>query len=1050
MFLSKRVRNYIFVLFSLIFPVVLFAQSNNSDENIYFTSYPALTPDGSTVVFSYDSDLWKVPSKGGEAVRLTGMQGTETRPRISPDGKWIAFTSNQYGNEDVYVMPVDGGKIRRLTYYQSADQVDTWSWDSKYIYFISNRYNRFTEYKVNINGGTPERLFPNYFNTIHNVALNPKTGEIFFNQSWESYMFTFRKRYKGPFNPDIQSYNPKTGVYKRYTHYVGKDFWTTIDREGHIYFVSDQGNNEYNLYTFRDDKKTQLTDFKTSIKNPNVSANGTKVVFEKDYQLFIYDVASGKAHKIPVTAFQNNTLAESQDFNVNGKISNFDVSPDNKKLAFVSRGELFVSDIKGKFIRKIVTRESGRVSEVAWLNDSKNLIFNQTVDGYQNWFTIAADGLSKAKQITNEHHNDRDIVLNPKRTEAVYLSGRDELRIIDLKTLKSKTIVKDEFWGYQNSQPRFSPNGEYVVFTAYRNFEQDIFIHNLKSGKTIDLTKTGVTETDPFWSPDGKYIYFVSDLTHPAYPFGLRNAHVYRMPLEKFEKPFRSTEFNDLFKTSDKKKKDSTDSVIKIRIDTLNIMQRIKRVGPGFGRQYTPYVIKKDEKTMVIYPSNHNKGTFELWMTTMQPFEKSKTEVIKGTKGAGYAVAEAKKHYYMLLRGSIYKFEPGGPKVDKIDMNYTFRRNLRAEFDQMYTEVWANLNENYYSPTMNHTNWTGIKNHYAHFLPYIHSRANLRTLISDMLGELDSSHIGFYSQGKEEKEYYSSSSMATGIVWDNQKPFVVDHVVKNSPMDKYDIHIEKGDQLIKVDDHDINLKLDRESYFTRPSMDQEMSLTFKRKDTQFQVKIHPESYGAFREQLYNEWIDNNKQRVDRESDGKIGYVYMKNMTNPELQHFLIYMTSQGYKKDGLILDLRYNTGGNVHDEVLHFLEQRPYLKWKYRDGKFTIQPNFAPEAKPIVLLVNQQTLSDAEVTSAGFKALKLGTIVGTHTYKWIIFTSGKGLVDGSFYRLPSWGVYTLSGKNLEHNGVEPDVKIDNTFLDRIHEKDPQLDKAVSIILNKLK
>jgi tricorn protease len=240
--------------------------------------------------------------------------------------------------------------------------------------------------------------------------------------------------------------------------------------------------------------------------------------------------------------------------------------------------------------------------------------------------------------------------------------------------------------------------------------------------------------------------------------------------------------------------------------------------------------------------------------------------------------------------------------------------------------------------------------------------------------------------------------------------------------------------------------MDREYYFTNPTMEDEINLTFKRGDKTFDAKYHPESSGSLNGQLYDEWIDSNKKYVNQKSNDKIAYVYMKNMTGGALDKFIIDMTSdETYKKDGLILDIRYNTGGNVHDEVLRFLSQRPYLQWKYRNGKFTLQPNFTPSAHPIVLLVNEQTLSDGEMTSAGFKALKLGKIIGTETYRWIIFTSGNSLVDGSFYRLPSWGCFTLDGKDLEHTGVSPDIYVDTNFKDRVDGKDPQLDKAIEVI-----
>jgi len=231
-------------------------------------------------------------------------------------------------------------------------------------------------------------------------------------------------------------------------------------------------------------------------------------------------------------------------------------------------------------------------------------------------------------------------------------------------------------------------------------------------------------------------------------------------------------------------------------------------------------------------------------------------------------------------------------------------------------------------------------------------------------------------------------------------------------------------------------------------LDKELKLTFERNGKPFDIKLHPQF--SVSDNLYDAWIDNNQKRVDEKSHDRIAYSCMKNMGQDELESFLIDMTKELVNKDGLILDLRYNTGGNVHDEVLNFLSQRSYLQWKYREGQMTKQPNFAPSDKPIVLLVNEQSLSDAEMTTQGFKALKLGKIVGNETYHWIIFTSGMGLVDGSFVRMPAWGCYTLEGNDIEKNGIKPDILVVNTFEDKINGKDPQLDKAIEEIMKQLK
>ncbi|MFT3825653.1 MAG: S41 family peptidase [Chitinophagaceae bacterium] len=1024
-----------------------FAQKNET----YFLTGPAITPDGQTVIFSFEGDLWKVPTAGGQALRLTAMQGYETNPRVSPDGKWIAFTGRQYGNPDVFIIPVEGGEVKQLTYHSASDEVSSWSWDSKTIYFASNRMGQISGFTVGLQGGTPQRVFGDYFFQFdHNLFEHPSSGEIFFNDTWESSNQVQRKRYKGPFNPDIQSYNPKTKKYTKYTDWKGKDFGATLDKKGNIYFISDEANGEYNLYTFVSGKKTALTSFSSSIKSPVVSADGSKVVFEKDYQVWVYDVASKKSSKLNANILRNNVLPKEKDFEVRSNISAFDISPDGKKMAFVSRGEIFVSDVEGKFIRQLVRGSAERVKEVKWLSDNKTLLFNQTVGGYTNWFTAGADNSIPLKQLTNDKKNNRGITFNKTRTKAVYLSGRDEVRLLDLKTWENKTIVKDEIWAFQNSDPGFSPNDEYVLFTAIRNFEQDVFVYNIKDNKVTNLTKTGVTEAGPQWSPDGKYIYFVSSRLRPSYPLGMQNPKIYRMPLEKIDEPFRADKFSELFKEEKKdtgKKAAPAVPVVTVSIDTDKIMERLEQVGPSAGSQSLVALFKSGEKTIVLYSSNH-EGRGGLYKTVLEPFEAPKTEKIMGADGGGFDVIENNNKYYASFNGGIYKLSLDANKVDPISIGFTFRRNLAQEFSQLFEEAWAYMEEGYYDDKFHGLDWNKTKAYYAQFIPYLNNRSDLRIMLNDMLGELNSSHQGFSTFGDDENVALSNRTMETGIIFDNANPAVVKYVAKRSAADKKGIDIQPGDVLEKVNDEVVDKNIDRSYYFTKPSFDREIKLTLSRKGQPYEVKIHPQfTLGG---NLYDEWIDENQKRVDEKGKGRIAYGYMKNMGQGELEQFIIDMTQELNDKDALIFDLRYNTGGNVHDEVLRFLSQRSYLNWKYREGRLTHQSNFGPSDKPIVLLINEQSLSDAEMTSAGFKALKLGKIVGNETYHWIIFTSGVGLVDGSFVRMPAWGCYTLDGKDLELTGVQPDILVVNSFEDKINGRDPQLDKAIEEILKQLK
>ncbi|MTI87124.1 MAG: PDZ domain-containing protein [Balneolaceae bacterium] len=1044
--------------FLLLTIALITLQNGFSQNTVRFTSSPAISPDASVIVFSYESDLWKIPAGGGTAVRLTGMDGEETAASISPDGKWLAFSSNQYGNNDIYLMALGGGPIKQLTYHQAGDQVESWSWDSQRIYFRSGRYNRVSTYEVNIEGGTPKRLFGHYHNNVHNLIEAPSSDTYFFNESWESFIFPQRKKYRGPFNPDIKSYDTNSGTFTVHTEWDGKDMWPTIDRDGNLYLVSDEHNGEYNLYSLENGAKNRLTSFETSVIEPQVSANGQTIVFEKEYQVYTYDVASGNSKRLPISIYQNNTLTKEQSFGVKDNITAFDVSPDKKKLAFISRGELFVSDIDGKFIRHIKTDPMGRALEVKWLKDNRNLIFNQTVGGYQNFFSVAADGSTEAEQLTNDQGNNRALELNSDRSKGIYLSGSNQLRMIDLESFETETIVEDEFWGFQNQQPRFSPNDEYVLYTARRDFERDIFTYHIESKEILNLTGTGVSENAPFWSPDGRYIYFSGNRTAPSYPRGGGEADLFRMALDSYEAPYKSSKFDDLFKEedkeeekeSDKESEEESEEQIEITINSEGLMRRLERIGEGFGSQFSPYVVRDGDKTHVFYLSNHDEGNTGLYITTLQPYENPKTKKIDGVNYVAN-ITEVDGSVYGLSGGTIYKLDIGSAKATKIETEFNFKRNLRAEFNQMFDELWANMEENFYHEHFHGINWPQVRDQYRDYLPYVNNRNDFSRMMNDMLGELNSSHLGFSTFGEEEEEYHSTVSMSSGLIFENDAPYTVASVIKRGASDVAGKDIQPGDVLVAVDGNEITTGANRESYFTRPAMQEELSLTFRRGNDTFTAKIHPESYSSARGNLYDEWVNQKQQIVDQQTDRKVAYVHMKNMGGGELENFLIEMTSEAYKRDALILDLRYNTGGNVHDAVLQFLSQQPYLKWKYRDGAYAAQPNFAPAAKPIVLLINEQSLSDAEVTAAGFKELGLGTIVGTETYRWIIFTSGKGLVDGSFYRLPSWGVYTLGDeKNLERTGVQPDVEVDNTFKDRLTGSDPQLMKAIELVMEELK
>jgi tricorn protease len=654
---------------------------------------------------------------------------------------------------------------------------------------------------------------------------------------------------------------------------------------------------------------------------------------------------------------------------------------------------------------------------------------------------MSADGSGEIKQISKDLRNNRALQLDEKRKKGAYISGRDRLMLIDLEDYKTELLVEDEFWGFQNGIPDFSPDGKWLCYSSKRDFEDDIFVINLGSKQITNLTNTGVSESGPVWSKDGKYIYLVTNQLRPSFPHGAGDVHLFRMALDRYDADYRIDEFDELFNTDTSKSK--KDPEIEISINPERIWERMERISPSFGSQGSATILRKGKKVSILYSSNHDKGKTALWKTVLEPFEKAKTEKIEGLIGRAGLLVNGDK-VYALSAGNLYTINVDSKKAVKINVSHSFTRNYSEEFNQMFAQTWANIEENFYNEDLHGEDWKSHRKYYEQFLPYLNNRGDLRRLLNDMLGELNSSHMGFNTRGTEETTALKYVNLETGLLYKEDQPYIVDRIVSRGPADKKNVDIQSGDELVAVNGIPVDTNMPRDYYFYRPARETEMILTFQGNGEEKKVKIHPS--GSMSGYLYNEWIDENRERVDNLSKNKIAYVHMKNMSGGELTIFIMTMTRELKGKKGLILDLRYNTGGNVHDDVLRFLQQRTYLQWKSRGGNLSNQSNFSPSDVPIVLLINEQSLSDAEMTAAGFKALGLGTIIGTETYRWIIFTSSMGLVDGSSHRMPGWGCYTLDGKNLEREGVQPDIYLKQTFVDRLQGKDPQIEKAIKHIL----
>ena len=1020
-------------------------------ETLYFPYNPTLSPDAKTIYFSYDGDIFSVPANGGLAMRLVSLGGSESSPKISPCGKYVAFASDIQGNNDVYIVPVKGGDVKRLTWHEGSDVPVGWSKDSKYIYFESNRANTKTTYKVALAGGTPERLFGHYFNTINNLVENPVTGELYFNESTESYNFPTRKRYVGDHNSNVKSWNPSKKVYKELTSYEGKDSWPMVDKKGNLYYVTDQFNKESNIAKYNaSGAPVQLTSYNQSVQYPSLAFGGDAMVFLLEYKIHYMDMATGKVTVPQITIADNNVDIDRKFADV--APSRVAVSPDGKKFAMAIRGLLYVGDAEGKYQHQLQTPAAERVDEIVWGKDNSTIYYTRTQKGFTALYSIKGDGSAPEKLLWKADCNIKNLCMSHKKDKIAFVQGNDAVMVLNTADNSVEKLANAEFWSYTRYTLNFSYDDSYLAFEAMNMFEGDIYMYSFKEKKLYNLTNSACSEGKPVFSPCGKYMYLTANLYGSTFPRGGGASRVYRLPLLDYTtKPFKSDVYDKLFeaaapeaanKAKDAKKDPKASVAPEVKVDFNDIFSRFEEM--NFRGGYSLYTFKSKDKSWLLVSGREGVQVLDI----SDPYAEPKA--IRDLRRGSFISSD--NDLFAVSGSDIYKIDFRQLRANKVaTIKKSVEKNLKDEFEQMYYEAWGLMDQNFYDVNFHGADWKAKKEYYASFLPYIRSRANLSTLFNDMLGELNSSHLGFRSGQAIEsvKPQTRTYSAETGIIWNNANPYVVEEIVAGSPAHSVDVDVKKGDVLVAVNGQRVNAAINRESYLASSVEMPEVKFTFSRKGKEFDVKLHTVSYGGLKNLLYNQWEDNCRATVDKLGKGRIAYTHMKAMGAGDLDAFLKDMHTRMIGKEALILDLRFNNGGNVHKEVLDFIGQKAHYNWGFRNNKTNSHPNVTPGDIPIVALVNERSLSDAEVTSNGIKSLGLATLVGTETYRWIIFTTSAILMDGTSLRLPAWGCYSLDGKDLEFTGVAPDIYVKNTFKDRIEGKDPQLVRGIEEILRKL-
>jgi tricorn protease len=1016
---------------------------------VTFARYPVPSPDGSTLAFSYQGDLWSVPINGGRALRLTVHEAFDSYPVWSPDGKEIAFSSDRFGNDDIYVMPAEGGMPERLTYFSSADRVCDWLPDGNGILFAANRnfyYHRIPVlYSVPRSGGTPKQVGKFYTNE----------GKISPDGQWVAFSLGrydwARKRYRGSSNLDLWLYHIKSGEFKRLTMHEGNDLspmWSADNKR--IYYITDK-DGIFNIWSMdlAGNNKKQLTHHKSDgVRFPAISRNGEVIAYEWETEIRTIAAAGGESRKIGILAPTENKVNVEEWKTFSGEASEMVLSPDEKQLAFVVHGEVFVkknSEKPGKAVR--LTHTPARESDITWSPASDALVYVSDREGNKDLFIVksadpAEKRLDRALELTTvrftisgkDEYKPR---FSPDGNKLAYIEGLGDLKIIDMKTKKTFTLLK----GWDVPEYSWSPDSKWIAYSRNDNeFNIDIRIIPAAGGEPVNITQHPDIDGQPVWSADGRKLAFTSLRTGDT-----EDIWMVFLRREDEEKTKEDFEEEDSVKNKEEKNKKEKKPV-EVRIDFEDIHRRLRRVTTLDGSE-SNVSISPDGETFMFTANIEGKN--DLWSVKWDGTEMKR--ITKGGKSPGFVqwTKDGKKVFY-LSKGRINSVTKDGRTEKPIPFSAKMTIDHRAERLQKFDECWRTLDQNFYDPDFHGIDWQAMKKKYRPTAAEESTIRGFNDVVNLMLGELNASHLGIRGPN-------SGPAVTTGMLglrFDDSykgKGLKVAGVLPEGPCDKTASLVYPGEILIRIGEKKIETGTNIHALLNEKVGERVRITMLSKIKKERSLVVRPIDKNQFNNLEYKRWVKDKRKKVEKWSSGKLGYVHIRGMSMPGFQQFEMELYAVAHGKEGLIIDVRNNGGGWTTDYMMAALSPRPHAYTVPRDGEkgypLSERLPFYAWSKPIVAMCNEWSFSNAEIFPHAIKTLNRGKVVGAPTGGFVISTGGIGLIDGASFRVPSRGWYTLStGLNQENNGCIPDEIVWEHPADRGSEEDRQLKKAVDVLL----
>jgi tricorn protease len=1066
--------------------------------------YPDVS--GTHIAFVYAGDIWVVPKAGGLATRLTSAPGEELFPRFSPDGSQIAFSANYDGNLDVYVVASLGGDPARLTHHPMDDYLLDWHPDGKRVLFASSResgrqrFNQF--YVVSSTGGIPEKLpvpygeFASFSPDGQEIAYVPQTQS---NRTW--------KRYRGGWAADIWRFNLQSFAAANLTKNVANDEFPMWHGDT-LYFLSDRGADErYNIWAI--DTKSGTPRQVTHVTDYDITypAIGTEdIVFQAGGRLYLLDLQTEKTREVQVQVVTDRMTLKPRNEKVTKLITRAAVSPTGKRAVFQARGDVFT--VPAEFGPVLdVTRTSGSAERYpSWSPDGKTLAYWGDHSGEYELTIRPADGAGAEQVLTTLGPGFRYTAFwSPDSSHVAFIDQAMKIRVLDLKTRAVVEVDQSPLFMNHGSLEgfllRWSQDSRWVSWARpIASGNNAIFVYDVKSNAKHQLTSGYFNDAQPVFDPEGRYLYFFSDRNfEPVYsdfdnswsypnatqivaaplgrdvPSPLAPKNDAESPKDEGKKDERRATKDEQKATKDEGKKDEEkgtkdedakdtdkkdDGVgkkpVPVSIDPDGFEARVVVLPPKAGNYAQLYATKGK----VVYRRAPRTGSAEtkaslIFFDLEDRDEKTVLEDVDAAEltadGKKALVRRDDKYAIVELKKEV-KFEKP-LRIDEMETTV----DPRAEWRQMFADAYRFERDYFYDPNMHGVDWKATRDRYAALLDAAVTRWDVNFVLGEFIGELNASHT--YRGGGDQEEAPERGVGMLGIDWElADGAYRVKRIVAGgawdadarAPVAEPGANVKVGDYILAVNGVPLDPHEDPWAAFGGSANDTVVLTVNKTPSREGARQVTVKCLASEVELRFREWIEARRARVDAATSGRVGYVYIQS-TGIGAQNELVRQFMAQWSRDGLIVDERFNSGGQIPDRFIELLNRPMLAYWAVRSGAPRQWPPVAHRG-PMLMLINGWSGSGGDALPSYFRAAKLGPLVGTRTWGGLIGISGApGLVDGGQVTVPTFRMYTPDGKWFaEGHGVDPDIVVDEDPTQLAKGVDPQLERAISEVLERLK